>query len=103
MPTSTTIDRTLRDIYADADVSSEEIIRLRKEVDRAEQRILDEEGLQGIASALFKSFDVTRQLLQESLLRFENGEYSDTGREMVGSALEANIRLLQANVDAFRR
>jgi hypothetical protein len=100
---SSPISRTLRDIYANADVSPEEIIRLREETDRAEQQILNEEGLQGVASALFKSFDVTHQLLQESLLRFERGEYSDTGREMVGSALEANIRLLQASVDAFRR
>jgi len=100
---SATVDRILRDIYSDAHISPEEIIRLREETDRAEQQIFDEESLQGVASALFKSFDVTQQLLQQSLLHFERGEYSDTGREMVGSAIKANIRLLQANVDAFRR
>jgi hypothetical protein len=100
---SATIERTLQAIYADTDVSPSEIMKLRTETDRATQRILDEEGMEGITSALFQSFDVTHQLVQETLLRFKEGAYSDTGQEMVASAIEAHVRLLQASVDAFGR
>jgi hypothetical protein len=97
------IENNLSSIYADSSVTPDEIIQLRDEVDRATQRILREEGLESSTHALFQSFDVTNQLLQDTLLRFKGEDYSDTAREMIASAIEAHGSLLQANVDAFGR
>jgi hypothetical protein len=44
---------------------------------------------------------VTNQLLQENLLLIRRGKYSEMGRAMVVSMLEANLALLQATIDAF--
>jgi hypothetical protein len=98
---SGTVEKLITEIYQDSKVSPREIMRLRDEVERAEQQVLQAEGMEGVTSALCKSFDVTNQLLQESLLRLRKSDQSDTGRAMVASMLEANIALLQATVDAF--
>ena len=90
-------------IYSDSSVSPAEIIKLRDAVDRLEKRILEEEGFEGTTATLFKSFDVTNQLLQENLLELRQGEYSDTGREMVYSAVASNIDLLRASLDGFTK
>ncbi len=52
--------------------------------------------------ALYQSLEVTVQLLQENVLRFRGGSYTDTARALVTSAVEANIQLLQAVLNAFR-
>ena len=99
--TSNQWQKMIDEVYSDANVSPAEIKRLRDEVERAERQVLDADGYEGTIEALCKSFDVTNQLLQESLLRIKKGEYSDTGTEMVHSVLASNIQLLQATLDAF--
>lgn len=98
---SKNMEQLIKQIYADSEVSVGEVINLHNAVEEAEQRILEHEGDAGVVAALCKSFDVTNQLIQESLLRFELGEYSDLGRAMLRSVLEANVALMQANIDAF--
>ena len=100
MPSSN-VEKLINEIYADSRVSPAEIIRLREAVDAAEQRILQEEGLQGTMSALCKSFDVTNQLLQTSMLELRKSGGTDLAFGMVAAMVEANLALLKANVDAF--
>jgi len=99
--TSGTIEKLITEIYKDAKVTPGEIMKLNHEVERAEQQVLESEGLEGVTSALCKSFDVTNQLLQENLLLLRKGKYSEMGHAMVVSMLEANLALLQATIDAF--
>lgn len=98
---SATIEKLLAEIYEDSKVSPGEIMKLRSEVERAEQQVLQSEGMEGVTGALCKSFDVTNQLLQENLLLLKKSKYSDTGRALVSSMLEANLALLKATIDAF--
>jgi hypothetical protein len=98
---SAAVEKMLKEIYADSRVSPMEVMRLRNEVEQAEQRILQAEGMEGTMSALCKSFDVTNQLMQDSLLQLKKGDYSDMGREMFKAMLEANLALLKANMDVF--
>lgn len=98
---SAALEDLLRELYADSRVSPEEVIRLRNATDEAAERLLKEEGREGVLDALCKSFDVTNQLLQETMLRASSDRYTNTGRAMILSLLEAHIALLQATVDAF--
>jgi hypothetical protein len=98
---SGTIEKLVAEIYKDSKVSPGEIMKLRDEVERAEQQVLQSEGVHGVTSALCKSFDVTDQLLQENLLLLRKGQYSEMGRAMVLSMLDANLTLLKATIDAF--
>src|SRR5688500_6504923 len=100
---SAAVEKLVKEIYTDSRVSPSEIIRLRDEVERAEQRILQDEGFAGLVSALCKSFDVTDQLLQVSLLDLRKSGVTDTGRAMVTAMLEANLALLKATVEALKR
>lgn len=99
---SATMEKLIEEIYADSKISPGEIIKLRKAVDEAAERVLSQEGQEGVVDALCKSFDVTIQLLQESLLKLKKGEYSDMGRAMILSVIEANVALLEANLEAFK-
>jgi hypothetical protein len=97
------MEEFIREIYADSRVSPEEIIRLRNATDEAAEQLLAEEGGDdGVLGAVGKSFDVTNQLVQESILRFSKGQYTDTGRAMALSLLESEIELLRATVEAFK-
>jgi predicted RecB family endonuclease len=87
--------------YADARVSPAELIHLRNTVDEAAEKVLAEEGREGALDALCKSFDVTAQLLQDVALRTRSGEYSDLGRAMVRSVIEAQTAFLNATARAF--
>jgi hypothetical protein len=95
------VQKLIGEIYQDSKVSPGEIVKLTSEVERAEQQVLQAEGMAGVTSALCKSFDVTNQLLQETLVHFKKTRPTDTGRAAVASMLKANIALLQATVDAF--
>lgn len=98
---SASMEKLIEEIYADSRVSPGEIVKLREAVAEAAERVLSEAGDEGVLAALVKSFDVTTQLLQETVLKFKQSEYTDLARAMVRSVLEANIALLQANLDAF--
>jgi hypothetical protein len=91
----------LDEIYADSRVTPGEIARLRKAVEAANASLQEGLGSQGTFAALAKSFDVTGQLLQESLLRLKREGFGDDAQAVVSAVIEANIALLQANLDAF--
>jgi hypothetical protein len=102
--TTATLQDLLTSIYADSRVSPSEVLRLTKAIDEAEQQLVTSIGQHGIVAALFKSFDVTRQLLQDSVLEVRKDvkkKYSDDAKAQIKAAIEANINLLQANLDAF--
>ena len=87
-------------------VSPLEVMKLTKAVDEAEQQIVTSIGQHGSIAALFKSFDVTRQLLQDSVLEVRKDEkkkYNDAVKQQITTAIEANINLLKANLDAFSK
>ena len=92
----------LREVYADSRVSPKEVSRLRNAIDDAAEQLLQAEGREGVLDALCKSFDVTNQLLQESLIRSSSGQYTDLGKAIILSLLETHIALLQATLAAFK-
>lgn len=89
------------EVYADGAVDPAEMIRLREGIDEAERAVLAQEGLKGVFEATCKSFDVTQQLLQESLLQIRRGEDTTLAQALLMSALEANLAFLQATFDGF--
>jgi hypothetical protein len=99
---SQNIDKLIEEIYADGKVSVGEIMRLRSAVRERTAAVIAEAGDEGVVAALCKSFDVTTQLLQESLLRVRKDKWTDTGRAIVASMIGAHIELLQANLEAFK-
>jgi hypothetical protein len=99
---SAKMEQMVRDIYRDSKVTPEEVIRLRNATDENAAALLGEEGREGLLDAVCKSFDVSNQLVQEAMLRFSQGEYTDLGRAMVLSLLESHVELLRATVEAFK-
>jgi len=89
------------EIYADAKVDPSEMVRLQETIDAAEADLLGQEGTEGVYEATCKSFDVTRQLLQHSLLHIRRGDYTTLGQARLMSVLEANVQFLRATFDAF--
>jgi hypothetical protein len=98
---SGTTEKLLEEIYADTRVTPGEVRQLRLAVDEANARFVDQLGHEGVFDALQKSFDVTTQLVQESILKVKREDYTDTALAVLIALIEANIALLQANVDAF--
>ena len=95
-------EELIEEIYADSRVAPGEIIRLRNAIDDVAAPLITEEGDDGVLGATAKSFDVTNQLLQESILRFSKGNYTDLGRAQVLSLMELEVELLKANIEAFK-
>ena len=100
---SQNIEKLLQEIYADSQVSPGEIMQLRKAVEAHSAKVLSETEAEGVIAAMVKSFEVTTQLLQESLLKVRKDRWSDLGRAVVASMIEAQIALLQANLKAFHK
>lgn len=101
-----TLQDLLTSIYADSRASPVEVMKLTKAVDEAEQQIVTSIGQHGAIASLFKSFDVTRQLLQDSVLEVRKDakkKYDDAAKKQITAAIEANINLLKANLDAFSK
>jgi hypothetical protein len=96
------MQRAFEEAYADGGVTPRELIELRNAVDEAAERVLEQEGHEGVLDALCKSFDVTSQLIQEVALRVRSGQYSDLGKEMTRSVIESHCGLLSATAAAFR-
>src|SRR3712207_6054498 len=96
------VERLLQEIYSDTRVSPSEIIDLRNAADEAADRVLAQEGNEGVIDALCKSFDVTNQLVQETAIRLKKGTYSDLGKTMVMSLIESHTALLKATVNALK-
>ncbi len=98
---SVEFEKLVNEIYADSKVTPAEVIKLRRAVDEAVEGLLRDEGHHGVFDALFKSFDVTDQLLQECMLKLRKGDYTATAKARVVSALRAHLALLEATVKAF--
>jgi RNA-binding protein YhbY len=94
-------EKLIEEIYADSKVTPGEITKLRQAVAEQTAKVIAEIGEGGVASAMTKSFEVTEQLVQETLLKVRKDKWSDLGRAHVASMIEAHIALLQANVKAF--
>lgn len=90
-----------QEIYADTKVNPGELMRLRARIDAAEAELLAQVGIEGVYEATCKSFDVTRELLQQSLLHIRRGDYTTLGQAKLMSVLEANVAFLSATFDAF--
>jgi hypothetical protein len=88
-------------VYSDTNVTPSEIVELREAADEAAANVLDEVGREGNLDALCKSFDVTSQLVQLTVLGLKNGKYTELGNAMVMSLIEAHISLLRATQKAF--
>lgn len=89
------------EVYADSRVDPGEMVALQESIDAAEADLLSQDGTEGVYEATCKSFDVTRQLLQHSLLHIRRGDYTTLGQAQLMSVLEANVAFLRATFDAF--
>lgn len=96
------IEKMIGEIYADTRVTPSEIINLRQAINHQSIKVLSEIGNAGVTSAMCQSFEVTAQLLQETLLKARKDQWSDMGRAAIASMIEAQIALLQANAKAFQ-
>ena len=88
---SQNIEKLLEEIYADSKVTPGEIMKLRAAVEQHTAKVLAETGADGVVEAMCKSFDVTAQLLQETLLKVRKDRWSDLGRAVCASMIESHI------------
>lgn len=88
-------------VYSDTKVTPGEIVELRDAADAAATDVIAEVGREGNLDALCKSFDVTNQLVQLTVLGLKDGRYTELGNAKVMSLIEAHISLLRATQKAF--
>lgn len=91
----------IADIYADSEADLEELTRLRARIDEVRDQVLDQEGSEGIVAATSKSFDVTRMLVEEGILKTRHRGRDPVDHTRLMSIVEANVALLQATLNAF--
>jgi hypothetical protein len=90
-----------KEIYADNKVSSKEIIAYRKVSERAMVDLLNIDGDEGTTNALCKSFEVTNQLLQTTLLRAKRKNDDREFQKALKKLVHSQIELLKLNRASF--
>jgi hypothetical protein len=95
------LETIINEIYADSKVSPNEIMQLKQYADRAVDELLTAEGNAGLTNALCKSFEVTNQLLQMSLLKLRREKATQEKKDALKNVIESQIELLKANKIIF--
>lgn len=93
-------EKLVHEIYRDLKVTPAEVIALRKQVEKMSADVLSSDGSHGVTAALCHSFEVTLQLMQESILASKRSGSTSTA---VADLMRGHIKLLEATVDAFAR
>lgn len=93
-------EKLVHEIYRDLRVTPAEVIALRKQVEKMTADVLGAEGAHGVTAALCHSFEVTLQLMQESILASKRG---GSASPAIGDLMRGHIQLLQTTLDAFDR
>ena len=95
------LEDTIFEIYADARISPAEFLSLKKLADRDVVELLLIDGDEGTTNALCKSFEVTNQLLQLTLLSMKRDKNSVDFKESLMNVINSQIELLVANTVLF--
>ncbi len=95
------LETLLEEIYADSKITPAEIKTLREHGERAMINLLSLTGDEGTTNALCKSFEVTNQLLQETLLKAKRKKASAETKEALAALINSQIELLKANNPLF--
>lgn len=93
--------KKLAEMYSDSRLSPGEVTEFNKLTERAVVDLLQLEGDEGVSNALCKSFEVTNQLVQTSLLRVRKNEIGDDVKKALANAIYAQMELLKANIVLF--
>ncbi|MBC8109941.1 MAG: hypothetical protein H7Y04_02660 [Verrucomicrobia bacterium] len=96
------LEALLEEIYKDGKVSPKEIIEIRRQSERNMVELLAIAGDEGVINALCKSFEVTTQLLQASLLKVRKGEASAEAKQAILNLIDSQMALIKANYEAFK-
>lgn len=97
------LEQIIDEIYADSTVSPLEYIELKKYADRAMVELLVVEGDEGTTNALCKSFEVTNQLLQLTLLKMKREKENTVFKEALIKLIDSQIVLLEMNTTLFQK
>jgi len=95
------LEKLLEEIYSDSRVSPSEVIKLRKYFERAMIDLLNIDGDEGVTNALCKSFEVTNQLLQETLLKAKRNKENVEFKDALEKVIDSQIALMKANHAVF--
>ena len=91
----------LTEMYGDSKLSPKEIIEFRKLSERTVVNILQLDGDQGTTNALCKSFEVTNQLLQMTIIKARKDKDNLTYKSLLSDVIFAQMELLKANIVLF--
>ena len=95
------LEALLEEIYSDSHVTPMEVIKLRKYSERAMIDLLNIDGDEGVTNALCKSFEVTNQLLQSTLLKARKDKDNVEFKSALAKVISSQIELLKANNAVF--
>ncbi|WP_299125235.1 hypothetical protein [uncultured Winogradskyella sp.] len=93
--------KKISEIYSDSKLSPGEITEFKTLSDRAVVDILQLEGDEGVTNALCKSFEVTNQLLQQTMLKFKKENKNEDYKKALANMVFAQMELLKANIHLF--
>lgn len=91
----------LAEIYSDSKLSPEEFIEFRTLSERAMVNLLSIDGDEGFSNALCKSFEVTNQLLQSTLLKAKRDKENKALKDALADVVFSQMELLKANAALF--
>ena len=97
------LEKLVNEIYEDSNVSPLEVIKLRKFCESAIVALLKAEANNGLVDAMCKSFEVTTQLLQQSLLKIKKANDNAESKKALILVIESQIELLKVNLSAFNK
>ena len=97
------LEQIIDEIYADSRVSPLEYIELKRYSERAMVELLIIEGDEGTANALCKSFEVTNQLLQLTLLKMKREKENRFSKEALIKLIDSQLELLKMNNALFQK
>jgi hypothetical protein len=95
------LEQLIIEIYSDSRISPIEVIELRKYAERAMIDLLNIDGDEGVTNALCKSFEVTNQLLQSTLLKAKKGIDNTEFKVALAKVISSQLELLKANNEVF--
>lgn len=95
------LEQMINEIYADAKVSPSEVIKLNKFAEETIDKLISFEGGDGVSSAMCRSFQVTNQLVQSTLLKMRKNKETEERKKIFKKVIEAQIELLKANMELF--
>ncbi|MGR3888306.1 hypothetical protein [Pseudomonas sp. 1152_12] len=98
-PISRSLERLLKDIYEDSDVSLIEFKKLQAESDRRWEGVIERFGNDSTLVAFQSAMDVTLHLLYLSVDHIKNLELSDFNEAMVKDAVIAQIETARAGAE----